>query len=149
MGDDHAPGTPREELSGELGPPDAASMRAFRDVFLANEPLVAATTFDSTLRPRELQISLSDGLGAANRCRLDVSWYRTGAPRCHYVDDDGVDWRFDRHPNPHSPEKHFHEPPSADSRPFRPVSRSRNHGWSRGPSGSSGAGHTRRTVSTC
>ena len=31
----------------------------------------------------------------------------------HYVDAAGVDWRFDRHPNTHSPLAQFHPPPDA------------------------------------
>ena len=31
----------------------------------------------------------------------------------HYVGSDDVNWRFDRHPNTHSPEIHFHPPPEA------------------------------------
>jgi hypothetical protein len=31
----------------------------------------------------------------------------------HYVDSESVSWRFDRHPNTHSPEIHFNPPPDA------------------------------------
>lgn len=31
----------------------------------------------------------------------------------HYVDTDDVNWRFDRHPNTHSPDRQFHPPPTA------------------------------------
>jgi hypothetical protein len=31
----------------------------------------------------------------------------------HYADTEDVNWRFGRHPNTHSPEKHFHPPPDA------------------------------------
>jgi len=30
----------------------------------------------------------------------------------HYVDSDGLNWRFDRHPNTHTPEIHFHRRPT-------------------------------------
>lgn len=59
-------------------------------------------------------MTFADGLDGADTARLDVTWYASGAYRFHYVDET-INWRFDRHPNPHSPEKHFHEPPSADS----------------------------------
>ena len=31
----------------------------------------------------------------------------------HYVDSESVSWRFDCHPNTHSPEIHFNPPPDA------------------------------------
>jgi len=31
----------------------------------------------------------------------------------HYTEDEGIDYRYDRHPRAHAPEKHFHEPPDA------------------------------------
>lgn len=44
-----------------------------------------------------------------------MTWFRSGAYRFHYVDTEEVNWRFDRHPNTHSPAKHFHESPDAHS----------------------------------
>lgn len=38
----------------------------------------------------------------------------------HYVDSADVNWRFDRHPNTHSPETHFHPPPDASTDDARP-----------------------------
>lgn len=101
------------ELSGAVGPPDVASMQTIRDVILEAEPLVTATAFDSVLTPTELRVELEDGIGDATWARLDVTWYRRSAYRFHYVDEEDVNWRFDRHPNPNSPEAHFHEPPAA------------------------------------
>ncbi len=114
MGDDDT-GIPQGELTGAIGPPDTAAMQLIRDRFLHDEPLVASVEFDSVLQPRALRIEFSDGIGPADHCRLSVTWYRSGAYRFHYVDSEGVNWRFDRHPNPHSPAKHFHEPPEAAS----------------------------------
>jgi hypothetical protein len=31
----------------------------------------------------------------------------------HYVDSDDINWHFDRHPNTHSPDIHYHPPPKA------------------------------------
>jgi len=31
----------------------------------------------------------------------------------HYVDSTDINWRFDRHPNTHSPESRFHPQPDA------------------------------------
>lgn len=110
MGSDDAEG-PRDELTGAVGPPDTAAMRLIRDQFRRGEPLVESAEFDSVLHPRALQIEVSDGIGTADSCRISVTWYRSGAYRFHYVDSETVNWRFDHHPNPHSPAKHFHEPP--------------------------------------
>jgi hypothetical protein len=108
-------GTLADELTGDVGAPDAAVMRTIRELFVREEPLVESATFDSALAPRELRVEFADGIEAATRCRLDVTWYATGAYRFHYTDDADVDWGFDRHPNDHSPEKHFHAPPAAES----------------------------------
>lgn len=109
-----------EELAGDVGAPDVAGMEIVRDVFLRNEPLVAEAGFDSVLRPREVRLAFDDGIGDASDARIDVSWYTSGAYSFHYTDSAGVDWRFDRHPNPHSPEKHFHAPPDAKSHDAEP-----------------------------
>lgn len=114
-GDERRIGIPDDELTGELGPPDPTVMQEIRDRFLEHEPLVESAGFDSVLHPRELIVSFEDGIGPADRCRMEVTWFQSGAYRFHYVDDGGVNWRFGRHPNPHSPEKHFHEPPDAAS----------------------------------
>ena len=89
-------------------------MRTVRDVFLREEPLVVESAFDSVLSPRELGIVPSDGIGDADEARIDLTWYTSGAYSFHYTDSADVNWRFDRHPNPHSPEKHLHTPPNAD-----------------------------------
>lgn len=116
MADDESRvGIPGDELTAEVGPPDPTVMREIRDRFLDREPLVETADFDDPLHPRELAVEFQDGIGAADGCRLDVTWFRSGAYRFHYVDDEGVDWRLDRHPNPHSPEKHFHGPPDASA----------------------------------
>lgn len=106
-------GIPGAELSGDVGPPGVAAMQTVRDTFLADEPLVADAGFDSVVNPRELTVVFEDGVGDADTARLECTWYRSGAYRFHHVDADGVQWRFDRHPNPHSPTAHFHEPPDA------------------------------------
>ena len=112
-------GIPSEELTGDIGAPDVASMQALRQLFLHEEPLVKDATFDSVLAPRELRVQFADGIGEASWCRLDITWYITDAYRFHYVDERDVNWRFNRHPNDHSPEKHFHEPPTAVSETAR------------------------------
>lgn len=103
------------ELTGDIGAPDVTELRTIRDVFRRGEPLLADEAFDSVLSPRELRLSFDDGIGNADRARIDVVWYTSGAYSFHYTDSADVNWRFDRHPNPHSPEMHFHAPPDAES----------------------------------
>ncbi len=106
---------PQDELTGAVGPPDTAVMRLLRDQFRRDEPLVESAAFDSVLQPRELVVTFSDGIGPATYCQLSITWYQSGAYRFHHVDSESVNWRFDHHPNPHSPPKHFHEPPDGAS----------------------------------
>lgn len=108
-------GIPARELTGDIGAPDVGVMRTIRELFRRDEPLVESAAFDSSLAPRALRVEFADGIGAASRCRMDVTRYTSGAYRFHCVDDTDVDLRFDRHPNDHSPGRHFHEPPTADS----------------------------------
>lgn len=113
MHPDDSAGIPPAERSNDLGAPDVTTMRSIRDLVARTEPLVESAHFDSVLNPQELQVQFSDGIGAATWCRIDITWYNSGAYRFHYVDADDMNWRFDRHPNPHSSEAHFHSPPDA------------------------------------
>lgn len=113
MNRDEAGGIPPEERTADLGAPDVTTMRHLRDFFVREEPLVETAGFDSVLDPQEIRLEYTDGIATAEWCRLDITWYKSGAYRFHYTDETGVNWRFDRHPNPHSPAKHFHEPPNA------------------------------------
>jgi hypothetical protein len=72
--------------------------------------------------PAELQISLNDGLGDAESARPDIHWSELGMYSFHYDDRDDVNCRFDRHPNTHSPEIHFHPPPAAETTEAKPSS---------------------------
>lgn len=110
-----APGRiPSSELGGDVGRISVDVLTDIRDLFLEGEPLVADWSWDDPIIQRTLHIHFSAGI-AADWSRLDVTWYSSGAYSFHYVDADDRHWRFDRHPNDHSPEKHFHEPPDAAS----------------------------------
>ena len=101
------------DRAGEFGRIYLPALQRIRDLWLDLEPLVASTTYDDVVAPTELQLSLADGIGDANSARLDVQWSERGMYTFHYVDTAGVNWRFDRHPNTHSPQTHFHPPPDA------------------------------------
>lgn len=61
----------------------------------------------------QLHVELSDGLDDADTARFDIRWSELDNYSFHYVDSAGVNWRFDRHPNTHLPEAHFHPPQDA------------------------------------
>ena len=102
-----------DDRAGEFGPIYLPALQRIRDLWLDLEPLVDETAYDDVVAPTELQISLSDGLADAESARLDIQWSELGMDSFHFVDSDDVNWRFDRHPNTHSPESHFHRPPEA------------------------------------
>ena len=86
------------------------ALQRSRDLWLELEPLVDETAYDNIVAPTELQISLEDGLCDADSARLDIQWSELEMYSFQYVDSDDVNWRFDRHPNTHAPEIHFHPP---------------------------------------
>ena len=96
----------------EFEPIDPDSLRRIREVFRRHEPLVDSIEIDSPARPRTLSAALSVGFDSPGR--FDVRWSRREYYSYHYQEpDDGLAVRFDRHPNPYSPETHFHPPPDA------------------------------------
>lgn len=101
------------DRSGDFGAIDLPALQRIRNLWLDLEPLVDDTGYDDPVAPTELQIELANGFYDAPSARIDVQWSDRAYYSFHYVDDDGVNWRFDRHPNPHSPEAHFYPPPDA------------------------------------
>lgn len=108
-----------ENVEG-FGPIDAGALRSIRDLFVEMEPLVAAADLDDQLNPQTLTVELSDGIGNASSVRFDVRWSLVGNYSFHYTDDLDRNFRFDRHPKPDAPTRHFHPPPDAVSRPVDP-----------------------------
>lgn len=105
------------EHADVFGPIDAGALREIRDLFIEQEPLVQAASLDDPLNPQMLSVELSDGVGAAATARIDVRWSLTGNYAAHYTDDRERNFRFDCHPKPDAPRRHFHPPPDAPSRP--------------------------------
>jgi hypothetical protein len=99
---------------------DAGALREIRDLFVKLEPLVEAASLDDPLNPQTLSVELSDGIGDASSARIDVRWSLTGNYAAHYTDDRDRDFRFDCHPKPDAPRRHFHPPPDAPGRPVEP-----------------------------
>lgn len=112
--------TQPNEQSEVFGPIDAGALREIRDLFVEMEPLVEAASLDNPLNPQSLSIELSDGIGDVSTARIDVRWSLTGNYAAHYTDDRDRDFRFDCHPKPDAPRRHFHPPPDAPSRPVKP-----------------------------
>ena len=58
---------------------------------------------------------MGEGFGSNPSGRFDIVWTERDCYNFHYIETDGVDFRFDRHPEPNVPQKHFHEPPDANT----------------------------------
>jgi hypothetical protein len=103
----------RDDINPDgFGPSDESTLRAILDVFDLHEPLVESMEFDSDLDPQKLLVTFSDGFREPGR--FDIRWSVTDNYAFHYSEPE-LDFRYDKHPNPHSPLKHFHPPsdPSA------------------------------------
>lgn len=102
---------------GDTGPIDYDALLTIRDVVLDTEPLVTQHRLDGRLDPGpELTITVGAGFGASPSGRFDVVWTEYDCYNFHYTEADGIEFRFDRHPEPNAPPKHFHEPPDAVTR---------------------------------
>lgn len=100
-----------DDRAGEFGPIYLPALQRIRDLWVELEPLVETAYFDDVVSPTELHIELTDGIDTADTARFDIQWSERDMYTFHYADGNDVNWRFDRHPNTHSPEKHFHPPP--------------------------------------
>ncbi|QLG63407.1 hypothetical protein [Halorarum salinum] len=110
------------DRSGEFGTIYLPALQRVRTLWLDLEPEVAETGYDDPVHPTELRIELTDGLGDADSARFDIQWSTLDNYSFHYVDSTDVNWRFDRHPNTHSPDRHFHPPPDARTVDAEPSS---------------------------
>lgn len=104
-------------LTGNTGPIDYEALRRIRDIFLQDEPLVTHHDLSPRLDPQpELNVTVGEGFGSSPSARFDIVWTERDYYNFHYTETGGIDFRFDRHPEPHVQEKHFHEPPDANTR---------------------------------
>ncbi|MFW5900472.1 MAG: hypothetical protein ACOCTH_01685 [Halodesulfurarchaeum sp.] len=115
-----SPDSQPAEQAEVFGPIDAGTLREIRDLVVNQEPLVETAVLDDPLNPQTLSIEVSDGVGAAATARIDIRWSLTGNYAAHYTNTQERDFRFDCHPKPNSPTRHFHPPPDAPSRPVEP-----------------------------
>lgn len=98
------------DRTGEFGAIYLPALQRIRDLWMELEPLIVEARYDDLVAPTTLHLEVDDGIGAADAARFDVQWSDRDCYSFHYADSAGVNWRFDRHPNPHSPERHFHPP---------------------------------------
>lgn len=104
-------------LTGNTGPIDYEALQRIRDIVLEHEPLVTQHDLGKRLDPRpELTVTVDDGFGERSCGRFDIVWTERDCYSFHYTESAGIGFRFDRHPEPDAPEKHFHEPPNANRR---------------------------------
>jgi hypothetical protein len=101
------------DRAGEFGTIYLPALQRIRNLWVDLEPLVAETGYDDPVEPTEVRIELADGFGDADSARFDIQWSVLDNYSFHYIDSANVNWRFDRHPNTHSPDRHFHPPPDA------------------------------------
>jgi hypothetical protein len=104
-------------LLGDTGPIDYSALGKIRDVFRTAEPLVIHHSLAGRLDPNpELNVKVDAGFGSSACGRFDIRWTENNCYSFHYTEEDGIEFRFDRHPEPNAPPKHFHEPPNATAR---------------------------------
>jgi len=105
------------DLKGDTGPIDYDALVNIRDIFRDTEPLVSHHSLDGRLDPQpELTVTVDAGFRSSDCGRFDVVWTENESYNFHYRGDTGMKFRFDRHPEPNAPPKHFHTPPDAASR---------------------------------
>lgn len=93
-----------------FGAPDRSALRSIRETFQRYEPLVERATFDDDLNPTRLLVECTEGVTEPGR--FEIRWSTTGRYGFQYGESE-LAFRFDFHPNPHSPPKHVHLPPDA------------------------------------
>lgn len=111
----------RPKMGKNRAPIDAAVLDLFRER-ARTHPLVgrieAKSDFDaiSTLVLRFEEDRYPESVSGA---RLEIQWYENGEYNFHYHEshENGRVWqcRWDRHPNSHSTDAHFHRPSNADT----------------------------------
>ncbi|WP_424020123.1 hypothetical protein [Haloferax sp. Atlit-48N] len=103
------------DIEGTVGPIDDVTLEEIRTVCTRADGLVEDAGFDSRLDPTKLQIHFRDEIAEATWCRFDIRWFQRQYYSFHCLDECGVQFRYDYHPKPDAPEKHFHTPPEANS----------------------------------
>ena len=109
------------ETHGLRGAIDVTKLDAFRDEFIAIEPLASGTIGDR-LDPRDLRLTIPYGVGDVDTTVFTVRWTTTGDYNIHYSDTSDRNLRWDLHPHgfsAHPDDSHFH--PAGSSRGDPPA----------------------------
>ena len=93
----------------ETGSPDLQRLQTARTVARKYEPHVTEATFDSSLDPQTLHLSLDAGI-RADTGRFDVTWTENGYYRYNYTEGEKFNYRYDCHPRMDVPEKRARSP---------------------------------------
>jgi hypothetical protein len=96
---------------------DVAKLDAFRDAFIAIEPM-ASGAINDRVNPRELRLTIPYGVTEAAETVFTVRWTTVNDYNIHYSDTSEQDLRWDLHPHDFSAppdDRHFHPPPDASS----------------------------------
>ncbi|WP_129114040.1 hypothetical protein [Halegenticoccus tardaugens] len=103
------------------GPIDSAVLESFRDR-VRGHSLVARTggaRTDGRLTALVLHLDADRYPATVLEASVEIQWYVNDEYNFHYRErhDEGTVWqcRWDRHPNPHAADAHFHGPPDADA----------------------------------
>jgi hypothetical protein len=105
-----------EDIHGDVGPVDVTALEQIRRAFVGVDGLVDGSEtgiVPSLLDTTHLQVRFSDGIGNADEARFDIRWSTRGYYNVHHVDDENCNFRFDYHPKPNAPVRHFHPLPDA------------------------------------
>lgn len=96
---------------------DVTKLDAFRDAFLAIEPM-AEGAIDDRVDPRALRLTIPYGVDDAETTTFTVRWTTVDDYNVHYSDTSERNLRWDIHPHDFTapPEdRHIHPPPDASS----------------------------------
>lgn len=103
------------------GATDRPALLTIRDIVEEMEPLATAE-LDDYLHPSVVEVTLDDGLCAADKARIDIQWTTQHDYKYHYTDTEAVNFRWGKHSHGGdyvhvSGFEHYHPPPDASSAP--------------------------------
>jgi hypothetical protein len=94
----------------DIGEIDHSALTTIRTTAERVEPFIEHSEFDDPLHPTTLLLFTSEGI-KTDSGRFDVGWTTKNYYRFHYTEGNAFNFRYDRHPHPNAPEKHYHCPP--------------------------------------
>jgi hypothetical protein len=108
-------------MKEERAPIDVAVLDLFRER-AQTHPLVERVEAKEDIETPStlvLRFEMNRYPESVSGARLEIQWFENNEYSSHYHESHGNDrvWqcRWDRHPNPHATDAHFHRPPNADT----------------------------------